>query len=156
MIVAQHGQAHVGASDGWAGVRGGVARLTAECPAPLTALLELMPPTRRYRGIAIVQSLYSTSLLVRVDGRPAAIQMFAPTAAPGTVEYCLAITPAAVPFMRRLVRLAHSTLAKAAQSGVVVVARVDLDNRAGHRMALLAGFQRVPGEEGGRLWRWEG
>ena len=58
------------------------------------------------------------------------------------VEFGFAISPAAVPHMRRVVRAAQLTLAPLAQDRLVV-AVIHPDNAAGQRMARLVGFRRA-------------
>jgi hypothetical protein len=66
----------------------------------------------------------------------------------GRLEFCLSILPEARAHMMALCRFAHSTLARIADHGGVVICRVMAGNRSGARMARLCGFQ----PDGGNKW----
>ncbi|WP_377299632.1 hypothetical protein [Rhizobium sp. SGZ-381] len=65
----------------------------------------------------------------------------------GRLEFCLSILPDAKAHMMALCRFAHSTLARIADHGAVVICRVMAGNRSGARMARLCGFQHAGGVE---------
>lgn len=65
------------------------------------------------------------------------------------LEFALAIHRDAKPHMRALVRLAHLTLSRLAETHLVF-ANVDPRNSAGRRMAQLTGFD--PSRAGPKIW----
>lgn len=115
--------------------------LRAVIPAPPSAALEVSPPYARARGRVLAQVREAESVAI-FDGDE--LLVVAMILAEGTErELCLGFRPAARAHMLELVRLCHSTLAGYAQNGVTVMASVLPENRAGRRMARLAGFVAV-------------
>lgn len=125
-----------------------------EAPARLVDVLELAPAARRLRRAAFLQRAKSDSVSVLAGDQVLAVAMLYPET-PETRELCLMFDPAAGGAMRTLLRLAHLMLREIDQTGVVIFARIRPSNRAGRRMARLAGFLETDAEDGW-LWIWRG
>jgi hypothetical protein len=71
------------------------------------------------------------------------------------VEFAMFVKPAAQKNMVAMVRLAHLTLSKLSQSGVLVYARVRISDARAQRMARLTGF--MPGNmRNAEIWLFRG
>lgn len=70
------------------------------------------------------------------------------------MHFALAIRRDAAPHMRLLIRFAHLTLDRIAQTGTVVVTEIHPENRQGQRMARLAGFRRWRLGTAKSIWIW--
>ena len=106
-------------------------------PAPRVAALA---SGERVARLTLAQVRNADSAAVYRDAEPMAVVMFARHGW-RRVEMALAVSPAAAPHMKRLVRMAQLTLARMAEDRIVV-AWVDPANTAGQRMAALTGFRR--------------
>lgn len=116
------------------------AGLEAVSPAPWTAVLALAGPRGPLRRMLIAQRNQSQTIAGYVGGQPAALVMILPLRR-RLAELALAIAPGAAAAMLRLVRTLHLTLARIAETGVLVFCRIHPMNRAGQRMAAAAGFR---------------
>ncbi len=129
-------------------------RLTAITPAPRWAALEAAGRWPFMRRAMILQRLKCETVAF-VDGDELLAIGMLFRLRTRLVEFALAITPAARPHMRRLIRHAHLTLAAIAETGVLVMSRISPSNEAGKRMARLTGFthgrMRDPS-----IWLWKG
>lgn len=110
-------------------------------PAPRVAALALAGARARVRRLTLAQVRNADSAAVYRGAEPMAVVMFARHGW-RRVEMALAVSPAAAPHMKRLVRMAQLTLARMAEDRLVV-AYVDPANSAGRRMAMLVGFRRA-------------
>ncbi len=115
---------------------------------------ETAGPVAWLRKATLAQAFNSqTAAVVAPDGRTLAVGFFRPGRA-REMRFALAIRPEAAGHMRQLIRLAHLTLAKIADTGLIVTTEIHPDNSAGQRMARLTGFR--PGRPGTAktLWVW--
>ncbi|WP_193753355.1 hypothetical protein [Aureimonas ureilytica] len=128
--------------------------LRVETPISLVELMRLAGSNRRVRRIVTYQARQSETVGVYVGDQLAAAATLFPEG-PHVRELCLLFDPTARAAMLRLVRVAQLMLRPLAEHGVVIVARIRTSNRAGRRMARLAGFLETDAE-GGRLWIWRG
>lgn len=110
-------------------------------PAPPSAGLETAGARAAYRRGLLMQIRKSNSMAIYNGQEVLAVVMFRKHGW-RRIEYAMAITAAAAPFMRRLIRYAQLTLAKLVQTdGRIFVAFIHPDNQAGQRMARLVGFR---------------
>ncbi|WP_062203499.1 hypothetical protein [Aureimonas sp. AU12] len=128
--------------------------LRAETPANLVDVMRLAGSQRRLRRWATYQARRSDTVAVYRGDRLLSVATLFPEG-PHVRELCLLFDPAARADMLGLVRTAQLMLRPIADHGVVIVARIKPSNRAGRRMARLAGFLETDAE-GGRLWIWRG
>jgi len=127
-------------------------RLTAISPVSWTDLLEFAGSSGVHRKAFVAMASRGQAVLF-VDGvDPVALAFLVPVN--GSQEFCLGLKPHARVHMRELVRLAHLTLDRLAETGHAVHAHILPGNRSGERMARLAGF--VPDGSVSTLWRYVG
>lgn len=136
------------ADDGWAAVAAAPsATWRIESPASRAATLTLAGARARVRRVVLAQVRTADSVAIYRGDEIMAVAMFARHGW-RRLEMALAISRAAAPHMRRLVRIAQLTLPSIAQDRIVVI-RVHPANSAGARMAMLTGFRparlRQPG-----------
>ena len=108
-------------------------------PAPMTAALACAGAGARVRRLQLKQVRDNDSVAVYRGDDVLAVVYFGRHGWRRT-EMALAVSPAAVPYMGRLVRMAQLTLFAMAETHLIV-AIVRPFNRAGQRMAALVGFQ---------------
>lgn len=120
-------------------------------PAPPSLLLEAGGQFPTLRRAMLLQAMIAESAAI-TDRAGALLAVFFVQRRPGRryAELAAAIRPPAARHMRTLVRLAQLTLRRLTETGVVVFCRVRPDNRAGQRMAHMAGFRRLTPH--GRIW----
>lgn len=123
-------------------------------PARLTDVMALAPRHRRLYRATILQRQKSQTLSIFAGDTLLGVAMLFPEEV-RTRELCLLLDKPAAGAMLPLVRLAQLTLARIADSGVVILARIKPTNAAGRRMARLVGFLETDAEDG-RLWIWRG
>lgn len=128
--------------------------VTAIAPAPWPAMLEMGGRSGFMRRAFILQRAKCDTIAYFAGGELLAVAMFFPVRR-RLVELALAFAPAAARHMRALVRQAHLTLSRIAQTGVLVFARVEVGYARGARLAGLSGFS--PGRLRDRqIWLWKG
>ena len=104
------------------------------------------------RKVLLYQIRHTQARLVLADGEPLALVMFYPHRRK-LAEYAMVVRPPAALHMTGLVRLAHLTLSRMAQEGILVMARVRETDPRAQRMARLVGFG--PGRFRDRtIWLW--
>lgn len=104
------------------------------------------------RKVLLYQVRHSKALLVLAAGEPLALVMFY-THRKRLAEYAMVTRPAAARHMTALTRLAHLTLSRMAQEGILVMAKVRETDARAQRMARLVGFG--PGRFRDRtIWLW--
>ena len=108
-------------------------------PAPLSAILEIAPPREFQRKQVLWQVRLHRSLAIYRDNEVLAVAMFREKSC-RRLELALCISPKAKPHMLALCRFAHLTLSQFAHDRLVF-ATIRAENRAGQRMARLAGFR---------------
>lgn len=108
-------------------------------PAPRSAALACAGAGARVRRLQLKQVRDNDSVAVYRGADVLAVVYFGRHGW-RRVEMALAIAPAAVPHMARLVRMAQLTLFAMAETHLIV-AVIRPFNRAGQRMAMLVGFQ---------------
>ncbi|RIY03255.1 hypothetical protein D3218_00320 [Aureimonas flava] len=109
---------------------------------------------RRLRRLATYQARRSETVAVYRGDRLLSVATLFPEG-PHVRELCLLFAPEAAGAMLSLVRIAQLMIRPVVDHGIVIVARIKPSNRAGQRMARLAGFLETDAE-GGRLWIWRG
>ena len=121
-------------------------------PARLDDCHALAPPTRFGRKVTTDMWLNAQTAAFHSNGELVAIGYLYPLPE-NRFEFCLAATVRAKAHMRRLIRIAHLTFSRLAQTGAIVSARVRSGNKTGQRMARLAGFH--PDPDTPELWIWD-
>lgn len=129
-------------------------QLTAQSPAPWSAVLEVAGRSGFFRRAMILQRAKCDTIAFYADGELLAVAMLYRVRA-RLVEMGLAIAPAAARHMCALARQAQLTLSRIAQTGTLVFARIDPGHRPGLRMGRLVGFR--PGRmRDPQIWLWKG
>lgn len=121
-------------------------------PAPRSAALEVGGRFSRVRAGVLAQVREADSVAIYRGDQVLAVAMFARHGW-RRAEMALAMSRDAAPHMRRLIRIAQLTLAAMADDRLIV-AHVRPSNRAGQRMAMLAGFRRARLKHAG-IWVFE-
>lgn len=122
--------------------------LRLEEPARPSAILAVAGAQVHMRRLAMLQGrTFPTTAIYRGD-QVLAVAFFRVHSCK-RLEFALAIHSAAKPHMRGLIRLAHLTLARLAET-YLVFANVHPRNSAGRRMARLTGFD--PSKAGPQFW----
>lgn len=106
------------------------------------------------RKVLIYQTRTADSIAFIVDGKPVALAMMQRQRA-HRLELAIAFTRDAPHAMRRLLRFAQLTLARIAETGTLIFARIAPANLQAHRMAALAGFTHG-GFRDPSIWIWKG
>jgi hypothetical protein len=113
-------------------------RLTATPCSQLQAL-EFAGNRRQLRKVLFYQVRHTDAYLIRAGGEPVALAMFFEKRK-RLVEFAMTVKPEAAAHMTGLVRLAHLTLARFAQDGLLVMAHIRSSDARAQRMARMVGF----------------
>ncbi len=123
-------------------------------PVPPSLALEFAGGRSLARKVILHQVRQGEAVAILDGDEPVALAMFDRKRA-RRAELALSFAPAASRHMLALVRLVQLTATRFAENRILTFVHIRPDNRAGTRMAMLAGFQ--PGGFRDRtIWLWKG
>jgi hypothetical protein len=109
-------------------------------PATFFDALEFAGSRAFLRKVLVYQVRHAEAFVVEGDGARLALGMFWKHRAK-RAEFALIVAPPATRNMVAMVRLAHLTISRVVQSGVLVFARIRVSDPRAQRMARLVGFK---------------